>query len=94
MENNLIQLLTDSKRLFSQRMLLKRRKGNHHLIAAIGTNVGSIILVNLNKIFQFYHVEENHQIYVIKNCHRCEVQVMKSVVINERNRVLLTGYSN
>ena len=39
-------------------------------------------------------IEENHQIFVTKSCVRCEIQIMKSILQNERNRTLLSGYSN
>lgn len=45
-------------------------------------------------MLEIYKVEENHQISMMKNTHRCEVQVMKSVITNEKNRILLSGFSN
>jgi hypothetical protein len=80
--------------LKSNSILIKDRTGNHQLIAAFGNTKGQVKIVNFNMILDKFKIEQNHQIFTTKKSIKCEIHSVKTLVTNERKKVLLNGYSN
>ncbi len=67
----------------------------HHFIVTLGQKNGEIIVVNLNSIIDRFKIEENHQIFSTKKSIKCEIQNAKTLISNERNKMLSNqGFSN
>jgi hypothetical protein len=60
----------------------------------IGGEDGKILVVNLTELLVRFKIEQNHQIFTIKQSIKCEVHSLKTTIANEKKKVLMQGYSS
>ena len=69
-------------------------KEKSHLICVIGSKDGEVRMVNLNLLIERFNIEQNHQVFNVKQAIKCEILSLKTTIANERKKTLAVGYSN